>query len=47
MKPVRIEWIEGSGVYSKIDPKYLEAMSLIMAENKSVSEAIKVMHIVL
>ena len=31
-------WMEGSEVYGNIDPKYLKAMSLIMADNKSATE---------
>ena len=45
-KPVRIERIKGSGTSHQIDPKYLKAMPLIMADNKSASEAIKVVHTV-
>ena len=43
--PVRVELVPGSAVYSDIEPRYLKAMSLIMAENMSASEAVKVVYI--
>ena len=43
---LRIESSPGSGVFAKIKPEYLEAMTLMMSENFSATEALKAVHIV-
>ena len=43
--PLRKEGQAGSGTYAHILPRYLKAMSLLMAENLSASEAVKVVYI--
>ena len=43
-RPVRLE-NEKTGIYHTVDPDYLKCMALIMSENLSASEAIKVVHI--
>ena len=44
--PLRLERISGSKVYANVEPRYLEAMALLMSENFSASEAVKAVHIV-
>ena len=43
--PLRIESSPSSGVFGKIKPEYLEAMTLMMSENFSATEALKAAHI--
>ena len=43
--PLRIERVKGSAVYAIVEPRYLEATSLLMSENLSESEAVKAVHI--
>ena len=44
--PLRIERVKGSGIFANVEPRYLEAMSLLMSENLSASEAVKAVHII-
>ena len=44
--PLQIESSPGSGVFAKIQPGYLNAMTLMMSENFSATEALKAVHIV-
>ena len=44
--PMRIESSPGSGVFAKIKPEYLEAMTLMMSENFSATDALKTVPIV-
>ena len=44
--PLRIESSPGSGVFAKIKPEYLEAMTLMMSENFSATEALKAVPII-
>ena len=44
--PPRIESSPGSGVFAKIKPEYLEAMTLMMSENFSATEILKAVHLV-
>ena len=44
--PLRIESLPGSGVFAKSKPEFLEAMTLMMSENFSPTEALKAVHIV-
>ena len=44
--PLRIESLPGSGVFAKLKPEFLEAMTLMMSENFSPTEAVKAVHIV-
>ena len=44
--PLRTERIPGSGVFSNVEPRYLDAMSILMSENLSASESVKAVYIV-
>ena len=44
--PLRIERVKGSALFANVEPRYLEAMSLLMSKNLSASEAVKAVPII-